>query len=173
MNEQISCTTNASSRKFCASSFRKKQNRQTTRTIMSSWQAIQTKRSLGDFWVTQSLSRRHEGKNPYPARGKPILRFLWINNQNYWPIGGIRHIIFSVKLYTGSLWLFILFFKPQYWYVCKFLKEADCQHADDTFWLFYGLKSLNGRNSTLYIYLRIGFVGVLVFVITKTKRGLC
>ena len=59
-----------------------------------------------------------------------MLRFLWISNQNYWPISGIRHI-FSVQLYTGSLSLFILFFKPQYWYVCKFLEEADCQHADD------------------------------------------
>ena len=118
--------------------FQKKWNRQTTRAIMGCWQPIKTKRSLGDFKVTQSLSLRHEGKNPYPARGKPILRFLWINNKNYWPIGEIRHI-FSVQLYTGSLWLFILFFKPQYWYLRKFLEEAGCQHADDRFWLFYGL----------------------------------
>ena len=54
------------------------------------------------------------------------------------PIGGVRHIC-SVQLYTSRLWLFILFLKPQYWYVSKFLEEADRQHAGDSFWLFYGL----------------------------------
>ena len=44
---------------------------------------------------------------------------------------------------------------------------------DDSFWLFYGLWSLNGRNSVSSIYYGSVFKGVLVFVITKTKRGLC
>ena len=104
----------------------------------------QNKTFLGWFLGnSQSLSRRHKRKNPYPARGKPILRLLWISNQNYWPIGGIRHI-FSVQLYTGSLSLFILFCKPQYWYVCKFLEEADCQHANDK-----QSKQLSNQNKTL------------------------
>ena len=53
-------------------------------------------------------------------------------------IGRVRHI-FSVQLYTGRLWLFNLFLKPQYQYVSKFLEEADRWHAGDSFWLFYGL----------------------------------
>ena len=53
-------------------------------------------------------------------------------------LGMVRQI-FSVQLYPGSLWLVLLFLKPQYWYVCKLLEEADRQHADDSFWLFYGL----------------------------------
>ena len=97
---------------------------------MGSWQAIKTKRSLdGWFLGNESLSRRHEGKNPYPARGKPILRFLWINNQNYWPIGGIRHI-FSVQLYTGSLWLIILFYSLNTDMCANFYKKRIVQHAD-------------------------------------------
>ena len=52
-------------------------------------------------------------------------------------IGRVRHI-FSVQLYTGRLWLFILFLKPQYQYVSKFLEEADLRHSGDSFWLFYG-----------------------------------
>ena len=43
---------------------------------------------------------------------------------------------------------------------------------DDSFWLFYGLWSLNGRNWTLYIFYGLVLWEVLVFVITKTtKRG--
>ena len=121
---------------------------------------------------TPPLSRRHEGKNPYPARGKPILRFLWIDNQNYWPIGGIRHI-FSVQLHTGSLWLFILFFKPQYWYACKFLVKRIVSTDMIGFGCFtdYSLWKIVIR---LYIYFTDWFCGgVLVFIITKTKRGLC
>ena len=42
---------------------------------------------------------------------------------------------------------------PQYWYVSKFLEEADRQHcADDSFWLFYGQNSLWTVVIRLYIY---------------------
>ena len=37
----------------------------------------------------------------------------------------------------------------------------------------YLLKFSNGRNSTSYIFYGLVLWGVLVFVITKTKRGLC
>ena len=37
------------------------------------------------------------------------------------------------------------------------IKEADRQHADDSFWVFYGLYSLNGRNSTSYIFYGLFF----------------
>ena len=47
---------------------------------------------------------------------------------------------------------------------------------NDSFWLFYGLQSLNGRNSSSNIFYGLFFQGVLVFVIevfvfeiTKTK----
>ena len=53
------------------------------------------------------------------------------------------------------------------------IEEADRRHEDDSFRLFYGLYSLNGHNSTSYIFHGLFFKGVLVFVITKTKRGLC
>ena len=56
------------------------------------------------------------------SSGKPILRFLKINNQNYRPIARVRHF-FSVQLYTGKSMAFILFLKPQYWYVCNFEKK--------------------------------------------------
>ena len=36
----------------------------------------------------------------------------------------------------------------------------------------YLLKFSNGRNSTSYIFYRLVLWGVLVFIITKTKRGL-
>ena len=49
------------------------------------------------------------------------------------------------------------------------LEDADRQHAEDSFWLFYGLSLIR-----LHIYITDWFFkGVLVFVITKTKRGLC
>ena len=47
--------------------------------------------------------------------------------------------------------------------------EADPQRADDSFYLFYGLQSLNGRNSTSYVFYGSFFGGVFVFEITKTK----
>ena len=108
MNEEISCTSKASSRKFCV--------------------------LISDKAITVTETRRQKSSL---ARGKPILWFLRIHNQNYRPIGGVRHI-FNVRLYTGSLWLFVLFLKRQYWYVCKVLEQADRQHADDSFRLFYG-----------------------------------
>ena len=59
------------------------------------------------------------------------------------------------------------------------IEEADRRHEDDSFRLFYGLYSLNGHNSTSYIFHGLFFKGVLVFVrklrgvfvfeITKTK----
>ena len=36
--------------------------------------------------------------------------FFKVNNQNYRPTGGVRHIL---QLYAGSLWTFLLFLKPQ------------------------------------------------------------
>ena len=42
-------------------------------------------------------------------------------------------------------------------------READRQLADDSFWLFYGLKSLNGRNWTSYIFDELFFLGGLSF----------
>ena len=83
--------------------------------------------------------------------------------QNKRPIGGVRHI-FSTQLNGG--------FHPHF-FGKLLLEEADRLHADDSFWLFYGLQSLNGRNSTSYIFYGLVLQGVLVFVITKTKRGLC
>ena len=64
-------------------------------------------------------------------------------------------------------------FKASILICLQILEEADRQHTDDSFWLFYGLWSLNGRNSASYIYYGSVFKGVLVFVITKTKRGIC
>ena len=144
-------------------------------------QTIKTKHPFEGFQVTQSRSQKHEGKNPSPASAKPILRFLRINNQNYRPIGGVRHI-FSVQLQTNwrgkayfqcTIFAFRPFFKASILIYLQILEEADRQHADDNFWLFYGLWSLNSRNSASYIYYGSVFKEVLVFVIMKTKRGLC
>ena len=55
----------------------------------------------------------------------------------------------------GSLWLFILFLKPQYWYVSKFFEEADLQRVDDSFWLFYRLPLNLTQNSVERIGLKI------------------
>ena len=43
-------------------------------------------------------------------------------------------------------------FKASILICLQILEEADRQHADDSFWLFYGLQSLNGRNSASCIY---------------------
>ena len=55
----------------------------------------------------------------------------------------------------------------------KSLEEVDRQHAVDSFWLFYGLQSLNGRNFDFIHILRICFVGSLSFRNDESRRGLC
>ena len=75
--------------------------------------------------VTPSGSQRHvsrKRRQKFISSGKPILRFLKINNQNYRPVARVRHI-FSVQLYKRYSMAFILFLKPQYWYVCNFEKK--------------------------------------------------
>ena len=39
----------------------------------------------------------------------------------------------------------------------------DREHADDSFWLFYGLYSLNGHNLTSYIFYGLFFLKGLSF----------
>ena len=78
-------------------------------------------------------------------------------------IGRVRHI-FSVQLYTGRLWLFILFLKPQYQYVSKFLEEADLRHAGDSFCCFMDHSLWKGVINFVYSF--------LVFVISKTTTVL-
>ena len=56
--------------------------------------------------VTPSGSQRHvswQQRQKSTSSRKPISRFSKINNQTYRPIGRVRYI-FSVQLYTGSLW---------------------------------------------------------------------
>ena len=77
--------------------------------------------------------------------------------------------MFSVYNYTQVVYGFHPVFKASILICLQFWEEAG---RDDSFWLFYGLYSSNGRYSTSYIFHGLIFWGVLVFVITKTKRGL-
>ena len=83
------------------------------RLNLTNKQTIKTKQPLGDFYVTQSRSQRHkglQGKNPSPACGKLILRFLRINNQNYSQNNRRGKAYFQCTLYTQVVvWLFTLF----------------------------------------------------------------
>ena len=62
---------------------------------------------------------------------------------------------------------FILFLKPQYWYVCNFKKKRVVMIVFGCFTVY----SLWAVVIRLHIYLRIDFLGVLVFEITKTKTS--
>ena len=80
------------------------------------------------------VSRKRRQKSI--SSGKPILRFLKINNQNYRPIARVTHI-FSLQLYTGIVYGFHLVFKASILVCLQFWEEAG--RDDDSFWLFYGL----------------------------------
>ena len=77
------------------------------------------------------MSAANEGKNPSPVESEFYDFQGRINNQNYRPIGGVRHL-FSTQLVYG--------FHPLFF--CKLLEEADRLHAGDGFCLFFFIYGL-------------------------------